>query len=157
MGSCATKRGGPLCYNRGMNKKYILGGVGVIIIIVLILVLKNGGNGGDGFKSATYRIEGEDVLLVNGSAEGFKYSEPKAKTDFNNDGKADVVFLIEKTSGISTYYLVAALKNDEGYWGTNGVLLGESAPEKIEFLDGKILAGGKTIEFVEGTLLEVKK
>lgn len=137
-----------------MNKKIILGGVVLVLIVVAILLFRGGSaGGGDGFKNATYMIDGESVTLVNGEArtpvaEGSagekvtKYFGNEEEVDFNEDGEKDVVFLMTQETGGSGvfYYLVGAIKNKEGYWGMSGVLLGDRiAPQTTELVGNEIV------------------
>lgn len=78
-------------------------------------------------KSAKYIIDGKQV-------EG-RYFGNEYKTDLNNDGREDVVSLITQEPGGSGifYYVVAAIKTDDGYIGSDGYFLGDRiAPQTIE-------------------------
>lgn len=98
------------------------------------------------YKNIEYIIEGQRVKLIDGAAatEGAPGSAAKIvtnyfgnelKTDLNNDGRDDTVFILTQTRGGSgTYfYAVAALQTDEGYVGSDGFLLGDRiAPQTTE-------------------------
>ena len=60
----------------------------------------------------------------------------------NGDGRPDVVFLLTQEPGGSGtfFYVVAALRNEAGYQGTNGILLGDRiAPQNIAIENGRIV------------------
>ena len=97
-------------------------------------------------KDATYAINGKKVTLANGYAETeiasgsaskitTNYFGNELKTDLNNDGREDIVFLLtQNMSGSGTFfYAVAALNNENGYVGSDGYLLGDRiAPQTTE-------------------------
>ena len=118
-------------------------------------------------RSATYRIEGMDVTIVNGVGEMpvapgsaskviTKYFGNGALGDLNGDGMSDMAFLLTQETGGSGlfYYAVAALRiknsgaaaatdsaaigmSDE-YRITNAVLIGDRiAPQPSEIRSGK--------------------
>jgi hypothetical protein len=95
------------------------------------------------YKNASYTIDGQEIKqLVDGKATGVTYFGNEASGDFNNDGLADVAFIMTQDNGGSGtfYYVVAALNTGNGYHGTNGVLLGDRiAPQTTEFRDGQII------------------
>ncbi len=107
----------------------------------------------NGYKNISYQIEGQEVLLENGLAETFpepnstqtvetEYFGNEARGDFNNDGKDDVAFILTQSgSGTGVFwYVVAAIKTDSGYKGTNAIFLGDRiAPQTTEFRDGKLI------------------
>lgn len=107
----------------------------------------------DGYKNATYVINGENLTLVNGHAEKeivpgsaskliTQYFGNEAVGDLNGDGLSDIAFLLTQSGGGSGtfYYAVAALQTPNGYTGTNGILLGDKiAPQNTEIRDGKII------------------
>ena len=90
------------------------------------------------YKNATYMIDGQPVTLVNGIAETpaapgsaskivTRYFGNELKTDLNNDGREDVVFLVTQERGGSGifFYAVAALNTEKGYLGSDGYYLGD--------------------------------
>ena len=97
------------------------------------------------YKKAEYRIEGIPVRLKDGAAETeavpgsaskiiTRYFGNEYRTDLNNDGREDVVFLLTQETGGSGlfYYVVAALNTERGYVGSDGYLLGDRiAPQTI--------------------------
>jgi len=103
---------------------------------------------------ASYRIERQDVRLINGQAEAEAApgSATKIKTsvfgqpifgDLNEDSNEDAaLFLMHKPGGSGTFYYVAAALNVNGaFRGTNAVLLGDRiAPQTIEIRDGVVIA-----------------
>ncbi len=101
----------------------------------------------DGYKNASYSIDGHSVTLVQGYAEEeaapgsaskivTQYFGNEAHGDLNGDGKEDIAFLLTQSgAGSGTfYYAVVALNNgDDTYTGTNAVLLGDRiAPQTTE-------------------------
>lgn len=102
-------------------------------------------------KNATYEIQEKAVTLENGnsivedtptSKTITAYFGNEAKGDLDDDGDEDSAFiLIQNSGGSGTFvYVVAALKSDAGYTGTNGILLGDRiAPQSTEIKDGQII------------------
>jgi hypothetical protein len=100
---------------------------------------------GTDYKSVEYVIEGERITLANGFAEAqtspgsasrtvTRYFGNELKTDLNDDGREDVVFLLTQQRGGSGafFYAVAALNTQEGYVGSDGYLIGDRiAPQSI--------------------------
>ena len=90
------------------------------------------------YKDAEYIIEGERVRLGIDT----KYFGNELKTDLDEDGREDVVFLLTQSKGGSGtfYYVVAALNTERGYVGSEGLLLGDRiAPQTTERGKGKIV------------------
>jgi hypothetical protein len=101
------------------------------------------------YRDAAYTIEGVPVTLVDGhvETETAPGSSTKITTvyfgndvvgDLNNDGRADVIFLLTQDGGGSGifYYAVAALGALDGYHGTNAIFLGDRiAPQAMELHD----------------------
>ena len=90
------------------------------------------------YRDAEYVIEGQRVTLANGLAEAetspgsaartvTRYFGNELRTDLNDDGREDVVFLLTQQRGGSGtfFYAVAALNTDAGYLGSDGYLLGD--------------------------------
>lgn len=105
------------------------------------------------YKNATYTIDGTVVTLVDGKASmeivpgsasrlEVQFFGNEVRGDFDGDGDEDIAFLITASSGGSGtfYYVVAALKEQFGYRGTNAMLLGDRiAPQVTEYRDGAII------------------
>lgn len=103
-------------------------------------------SGANSPKNATYIIEGESVILVNGvsvspAAPGSaskvttQYFGNEVMHDLDGDGREDTVFLLTQNMGGSGtfYYVVAALNKENGYVGGEGLLLGDRiAPQTTE-------------------------
>jgi hypothetical protein len=92
-------------------------------------------------QDATFTIDAKSGNLKdqNGAT---KYFGNDVSGDFNNDGKKDTAFLITQDNGGSGtfYYIVAALKTNDGYIGTNAVFVGDRiAPQTMEFKDNLII------------------
>jgi len=97
-------------------------------------------------KDVTFTISGKEVTLRNNisevpAAEGSasmvttKYFGNEVSHDVDGDGVEDRVFLVTQNSGGSGtfYYVVAALKKEGGYVGSEAVLLGDRiAPQTTE-------------------------
>jgi hypothetical protein len=101
--------------------------------------------------SADSVFDGQTVKLVNGvseveSAPGSaskivtKYFGNEVKKDLDGDDREDVAFIITQESGGSGtfFYVVAGLNTNDGYVGSQGVLLGDRiAPQTTESGPGK--------------------
>jgi hypothetical protein len=142
-------------YNELMRTKSLV--LAVIIIAIAILVgwmlwpHANVATAPGG--TASYTIDGKIVTLVNGYAETpaapgsastlvTQYFGNGATGDLNGDGTPDVAFLLTQSGGGSGtfYYVVAALKTQNGYQGTNAVLLGDRiAPQTTEIRNGEVI------------------
>lgn len=113
----------------------------------------------EGYKNIEYTIDGKKVLLKGGMAESesapgssskivTRYFGNELRTDLNNDGLEDIVFLVtQETGGSGTfYYAVAAIavpssaqsdalsgEENIGYIGSDGYFLGDRiAPQTTE-------------------------
>lgn len=118
--------------------------------------------------NATYSIDGQNINLVNGINEEQipnsstnistkNFSEPiygELNESINDSGEDATFILVQDPGGSGTfYYVVASISTDEGYLGTNGILLGDRiAPQTQEILeDGNIVvnyaerAGGESM------------
>ena len=98
-----------------------------------------------GYKDIAYQIDGQTIQLKDGistvlSAPGStlqtvtRYFGNEAFGDLNGDGQVDVAFLLTQEKGGSGtfFYVVAALKTDQGYIGTDGIYLGDRiVPQSI--------------------------
>lgn len=126
--------------------------VGLVIIIALVLVWKF--NFYDqkqmsvisDYKNAEYFIDGRQIKLIDGLSEieaasgsaskiTTRYFGNEFKTDLDNNGREDVVFLVTQEIGGSGvfFYVVAALNTEQGYVGSDGFLLGDRiAPQTTE-------------------------
>lgn len=141
----------------------------IILFIILIAIaivgsffwlnryiyLQKQGDGGvqKDYKNIGYIIEGQTVELINGYSEMevipgsaskivTKYFGNEATGDLNGDGISDIAFLLTQEGGGSGtfYYMVAGIKTDMGYQGTNGILLGDRiAPQSTQISQGEIL------------------
>lgn len=110
-------------------------------------------NGAMNAKNATYRINGQAVMLRNGVAETevtpgsaskilTKYFGNEVKHDFDGDGREDIAFLLtQETGGSGTFfYVVVALNTANGYVGSEGLFLGDRiAPQTTEMGKGNII------------------
>lgn len=97
------------------------------------------------YKNIAYTIDGRLVQLNGGLSEvdaapgsaskvTTRYFGNDFRTDLNNDGQEDIVFLLTQETGGSGvfYYAVAALNTAEGYVGSDGYFLGDRiAPQTI--------------------------
>ena len=90
------------------------------------------------YRNAEYVIEGQRIKLADGLAAAdtspgsasrivTRYFGNELKTDLNDDGREDVVFLLTQERGGSGtfFYAVAALNTEAGYLGSDGYLLGD--------------------------------
>lgn len=113
-------------------------GAGFFVLNWYIYYAKQGTGKVMAAKNATYVIEGTPVTLVNGTAEQeaapgsaskivTQYFGNDVSTDLDGDGRLDTVFLLTQSTGGSGtfYYVVAALNTEEGYKGSQALLLGD--------------------------------
>lgn len=131
-------------------KKYFYIIIILIIVLALFFVSKNflfekvKKDSDQDYKNTTYIIDGQKIKFENGYSEleipkssskiVTKYFGNDLFTDLNNDGKADVVFLVtQQTGGSGTfYYVLGAIKTENGYVGSDGFFLGDRiAPQNI--------------------------
>lgn len=136
--------------------KFVFGLLVLIILGVGIYLVSAPPTGGaqpivTDHKDATYEIQGRLVTLSGGnsiiedsptSKTITAYFGNEAKGDLDNDGDEDIAFiLIQNGGGSGTFvYVTVALKEEEGYRGTNGLLLGDRiAPQTTEIRDGKVI------------------
>jgi hypothetical protein len=93
---------------------------------------------GTEYRNAEYVIEDQRIKLADGLAEAeaspgsasrivTRYFGNELRTDLNDDGREDVVFLLTQQRGGSGtfFYAVAALNTEAGYLGSDGYLLGD--------------------------------
>lgn len=136
-------------------KKYISVLIILVIVVAGYLAYNSFSNrsepvstvaGIEDYKNTTYLVDGKEVRLTSGVTETdvapgssskvtTQYFGNLLKTDLNNDGREDVVFLLtQNTGGSGTfYYAVAALNTTDGYKGSDGYLLGDRiAPQTTE-------------------------
>ncbi len=97
-------------------------------------------------RNTAYSIDGELVTLVDGSAEKeaapgsatkivTNYFGNELRTDLNDDGREDMVFLLTQTTGGTGtfFYAIAALNTHDGWRGSQGFFLGDRiAPQTTE-------------------------
>lgn len=98
---------------------------------------------------ATYYIDGTPTTLVFGKSEKnipnssakivTQYFGDEVMGDFNNDGLEDRAFIITQSGGGSGtfFYLVSALNSENGYVGSNAILLGDRIAPQTVNLDDK--------------------
>lgn len=106
------------------------------------------------YKNISYEIDGNIIGLRNGMSNddiggggassriSTRSIDYDTKADFNNDGAEDAAFmLVQYGGGTGTfYYLVAALKSEDTYKGTNAVFIGDRIkPQNIEFKDSRVI------------------
>jgi uncharacterized lipoprotein len=104
-------------------------------------------------EDATYIIDGVSYQLNNGEVEISEVPDSASKTkvkifssdkisDINKDGEDDyVVILTQDPGGSGTFYFVSlALSSDNGFSGTNSILLGDRiAPQNVNTKEGQIV------------------
>lgn len=102
------------------------------------------------FTEVPFTIKGEEVTLVDGisvipfapgsaSVSTIRYFGNDFTHDIDGDGDMDVVFLVTEEGGGSGtfFYVVGAIKEEEGYRGTQAMFLGDRvAPQSISAGDG---------------------
>ena len=142
------------------NNKNTIAGLLVVLIVVggfyglnAYIYHKKQALSASDYKNAEYTIAGNPIRLIGGKSEiaaapGSSskiittYFGNEIKKDLNNDGREDVVFLLTQTTGGTGvfFYVVAALATDNGYVGSQGLLLGDRiAPQTTES------GGGRTV------------
>lgn len=98
--------------------------------------------------NATYSIDGQNITLVNGiNEEQIPNSSSKIVTQIwdepvytdigGNEVSNPALILTQESGGSGTYYYaVAAVNEDDGYYGTNGIILGDRiAIQSQEIMD----------------------
>jgi hypothetical protein len=133
--------------------------IGIVVLAILaiaaFLVLRNKVSSSPLLYGATpqeaiYTIENIPVFLHHGISEvpvapnsatmiTTRYFGNDATGDLNGDGTPDTAFILTQNPGGSGtfYYVAVALKEPEGYRGTNAVLLGDRiAPQTLSIEDG---------------------
>ena len=127
-------------------RKRSVGGTFIVAVVALVGCSSNVDNQPHGqaavpgaeYKNAEYVIEGQRIRLADGLAEAetspgsasrivTRYFGNELRTDLNDDGREDVVFVLtQQRSGSGTFfYAVAALNTEAGYVGSDGYLLGD--------------------------------
>ena len=127
-------------------RKHSIGAAVIFAVVVLVggcssnsdnQVQGQAGVPGTAYRNAEFVIEGQRIKLADGPAEAetpgsasrivTRYFGNELKTDLNDDGREDVVFLLTQQRGGSGtfFYAVAALNTDAGYLGSDGYLLGD--------------------------------
>ncbi len=148
-----------------MNVHRFFIGRAIVFAIVLVILgffalnqyiyTEKQGEGGfqKGYKDSSYVVEGEEITLADGYAETEQVPGVASKTitrhfgneaegDLDGDDISDIAFLLTQERGGSGvfYYIVAGLKTDTGYQGTNAVFLGERiAPQTTEIHEGTLI------------------
>jgi len=103
-------------------------------------------------KNATYVIDGQSVILVDGISEvpaapgsasktTTRYFGNDAHGDLTGDGQSDIAYLITQDGGGSGlfYYAVVAVKTADGYHLTNPFLIGDRiAPQSTEIISQEL-------------------
>lgn len=139
-----------------LMKKYILAII-IVILVAAFFVWLNGSTDNQvldqDYKNITYKIEGQEVNLVNGEAHleigpgmdseiEYIYLGYEARGDLNNDKKEDVAFILnEESSGTGVFFHgLVALKTSSGYEGLNSVSLGDRiSPKRVEIKNGEVI------------------
>ena len=140
-------------------KKIVIGGVLILVALAVFFLARTYYKSAPlisspDYKNISYKIDNRDITLkdgiseldiVPGSASKLitTYFGNEAHSDLNSDGTEDVAFILTQSGGGSGtfYYVVAALKINDVYRGTNAILLGDRiAPQNIEIKNGQIIA-----------------
>ena len=108
-------------------------------------------------KFIQYTINGKQFRLADGDTGESndqtknptitKYFGNEAYGDLDGDGISDIAFILTQSGGGSGtfYYVVVALKTDDGYVGTNGMLLGDRiAPQTTEIRNERLIVNFAT-------------
>lgn len=141
-----------------MNKQKTFTNKTLIVSILILCVVvfftwtnyqaskKQTTTGATSYKDISYVFSGNRITLTNGKSEieqapgsaskiVTNYFGNELQKDLNGDGKDDVIFLLTQTTGGSGvfYYAAAAIITDNGYVGSEAVLLGDRiAPQSTE-------------------------
>lgn len=104
------------------------------------------------YRSAVYDIDGTSVTLVNGvsrvvgSAGASDVVDTRvfgneATGDLDASGTSDVAFILTQTTGGTGvfYYVAAAVKKADGYYGTNAILLGDRIAPQATSMSGGVV------------------
>lgn len=104
------------------------------------------------YLNLTYKVNDIDVTLVDGrskveAAPGSstkiltQYFGNEAAGDLNGDGKQDVIFLLTQSEGGSGtfFYVVAALSTENGYVGSNAIVLGDRIAPQSTSIEGQLV------------------
>ena len=103
--------------------------------------------------NTTYTINGEDFTLLDGKIEKeivlgaaskikINVFEANTQGDINNNGLDDTVILLTYNAGGSGtfFYVALALQEEEGYKGTNAVLIGDRiTPQTTNIVNGTLI------------------
>lgn len=138
-----------------MKKIYILLAILVLLLVGLFLFRdkKVTEVSGNGYLNATYKIDGQEVKLLNGKSEKelvpgsaskviTQYFGNEVKSDLDDDGREDIAFILTRQTGGSGtfYYFVAALNKEDGFVGSSAVLLGDRiAPQSTNMGKGNVV------------------
>lgn len=92
------------------------------------------------FLNLKYKIDDQEITLINGKSENTEVFGQPIEGDLNNDGINDVISLIyQQTSGTGTFfYVVGAVGSKNGFVSTkNSIFLGDRiAPQNIRVING---------------------
>jgi hypothetical protein len=137
-----------------MNKKIYIILIILLVVAGIFFFLNKESSHILDFEDCAYNINGQEITLISGYSEiseGLskvitRYYGNETYGDVNNDELDDTAFIITQNSGGSGtfFYLVVALKNNDGYTGTNGIFLGDRVSiQNTEIKDGKIIVSYK--------------
>ncbi len=75
------------------------------------------------YRQIEFLVDGEKMIV----GDSLQYFGNEYVADLNNDGREDIVFLVTHSPGGSGtfFYVIAALKTEQGYVGSDGYLLGD--------------------------------
>ena len=150
-----------------LNKKIVIG-VGILCVLIGIVIIIRSeemtsptivsrvpitDTQGFDAQNATYTIDGKEFKIVDGisriaTAPGSatevitRYFGNEATGDINSDSIDDKAFLITQETGGSGvfYYVVAAIKNGDGYKLTPAYFIGDRiAPQTTEIRSGELM------------------
>jgi len=102
----------------------------------------------ESLKNGTYFIDNQPITLVNGVSETelapgstskqvTRFFGNQVEIDLNADGLLDSAFLLQQENGGSGifYYVVAAIKTENGYLGTNAIFIGDRIAPQSTSID----------------------
>ncbi len=138
-----------------MKKSLVIVGVSALVLVGAFYALNSFMYeevpiyGAKDYKDVQYVVDRKVLRL---GELGLAYFGNELHTDLDGDGRKDVAFLVTHQPGGSGtfYYVVAALKTERGYVGSEGLLLGDRiAPQTTERSQNPVHKGVIIVNYAE--------